>query len=144
MTISDQDIVCLCLYSSYACPRSRPSYITGVIMDIRHVFLRLCNATMWLILSQIVGCLSYCEQKYYISEFCSLSVNGMRNFLTRCLRYAHKICEYFCEISQYLKNYFSYYTQGTSILKHGWAGCNENCSYTSFSLNDLKHCKIPV
>ena len=51
MTISDQDTVCLCLYSSYACPRSRASYITGVIMDIRHIFLRLCNATMWLILS---------------------------------------------------------------------------------------------
>ena len=27
------------------------------------------------------SCFSYCEQKYHTSEFCSISVNGMRNIL---------------------------------------------------------------
>ena len=64
-------------YASYACRRPRPSYITGVIMDIRHTFLQLSNDRMSLILSEIVGCFSYCELKFYISEFCAISVDGM-------------------------------------------------------------------
>ena len=71
----------LMFYASYACPRPHPSYITGVIMDIRHIFFQLSNDRMWLILSEIVECFSYCELKFYINEFCVISVDGMRIFL---------------------------------------------------------------
>ena len=123
-------------------------------MDIRHIFRRLSNATMWLILHWIVGCFSYCEQKYYISEFRSISVNGMRYILVflpdvcvtpiKCLNNAvrkntcHIIFLFPLVITMYKGNIQENFPLDPtwSILKHGWAGCNENCSYVSVCVRD--------